>query len=123
MGRYYSGDIEGKFWFAVQSSNDADFFGSSGSLNHLDYYFNDSNLPDIKKGLAKCKKKLGKYDKLLTNFFKKHNGYNDEMLIKEFKITKEKVRDLLEWYARQELGEKILKCVEKNRVCSFEAEL
>ena len=25
MGRYYQGDIEGKFWFAVQSSNDADF--------------------------------------------------------------------------------------------------
>ena len=27
MGRYYTGDIEGKFWFAVQSSDDADFFG------------------------------------------------------------------------------------------------
>jgi len=27
MGRYYNGDIEGKFWFAVQSSDDADFFG------------------------------------------------------------------------------------------------
>lgn len=25
MGRYYNGDIEGKFWFGVQSSNDADF--------------------------------------------------------------------------------------------------
>ena len=23
MGRYYHGDIEGKFWFAVQSSQDA----------------------------------------------------------------------------------------------------
>ena len=22
MGRYYYGDIEGKFWFGVQSSND-----------------------------------------------------------------------------------------------------
>ncbi len=27
MGRYYSGDIEGKFWFAVQSSYAADRFG------------------------------------------------------------------------------------------------
>jgi hypothetical protein len=27
MGRHYYGDIEGKFWFAVQSSYDADFFG------------------------------------------------------------------------------------------------
>ena len=30
MGRYYNGDIEGKFWFAVQSSDDADFFGQQG---------------------------------------------------------------------------------------------
>ena len=27
MGRYYYGDIEGKFWFGVQSSADASFFG------------------------------------------------------------------------------------------------
>jgi hypothetical protein len=27
MGRYYHGDIEGKFMFGVQSSDDADFFG------------------------------------------------------------------------------------------------
>ena len=30
MGRYYRGDIEGKFWFAIQASNDADFFGCEG---------------------------------------------------------------------------------------------
>ena len=28
MGRYYSGDIEGKFWFGVQSSTDGEFFGA-----------------------------------------------------------------------------------------------
>ena len=27
MGRYYNGDIEGKFWVAVQPSNAADQFG------------------------------------------------------------------------------------------------
>ena len=27
MGRYYNGDINGKFWFAVQNSNCADRFG------------------------------------------------------------------------------------------------
>lgn len=27
MGRYYSGDINGKFWFGVQDSNAADRFG------------------------------------------------------------------------------------------------
>ena len=28
MGRYYSGDIEGKFWFAVQSSTSPERFGA-----------------------------------------------------------------------------------------------
>ena len=29
MGRYYTGDIEGKFWFGVQDSDDACHFGGS----------------------------------------------------------------------------------------------
>jgi hypothetical protein len=28
MGRYYSGDIGGKFWFAIQDSCDAEYFGN-----------------------------------------------------------------------------------------------
>ncbi len=35
MGRYYNGDIEGKFMFAVQSSDDADFFGVQGQEAYL----------------------------------------------------------------------------------------
>ena len=37
MGRYYDGDIEGKFWFAVQSSDDGEFFGAKDitELNHF----------------------------------------------------------------------------------------
>ena len=27
MGRYYDGDIEGKFWFGIQDTSDGDFFG------------------------------------------------------------------------------------------------
>ena len=34
MGRFYSGDIEGKFWFAVQDSVDAQHFG--GTMDYLD---------------------------------------------------------------------------------------
>ena len=32
MGRFYNGDIEGKFWFGVQESNDADHFGVEGQI-------------------------------------------------------------------------------------------
>lgn len=53
----------------------------------------------------------------LDKFFKENNGYNDEMLVKEFNL------DLLEWYARLGLGEKILKCVQEKGYCEFQAEL
>jgi hypothetical protein len=39
MGRYYTGDIEGKFMFGVQSSDDANFFGVEGESRSLDYYY------------------------------------------------------------------------------------
>ena len=37
MGRYYEGDIDGKFWFGVQSSSDADYFG----VDNINYYHPD----------------------------------------------------------------------------------
>ena len=51
MGRYYKGDIEGKFWFGVQSSADADFFGKEGAPNYLSYYFDEEDLTTIEIGL------------------------------------------------------------------------
>ena len=52
MGRYYQGDIEGKFWFGVQSSDDANNFGGSeievqdedGEVMELEYFFNKEDL-------------------------------------------------------------------------------
>ena len=124
MGRYYNGDIEGKFWFGVQSSTDADFFGVEGvEPNYRNYYFDKENLPDIEKGVKECKKELGKYKDMLDKFFDRENGYNDEMLVKELGVSEEKVRELLVWYARLELGEKILKCVKEQGSCDFDAEL
>ena len=49
MGRYYNGDIEGKFWFAVQSSDDADFFGVEGYSAYLNYYFDKDDMTTIDK--------------------------------------------------------------------------
>ena len=45
------------------------------------------------------------------DFIKEHDFYNDEELAKHLKLSKEKLRGYLEWLARLELGEKILKCV------------
>lgn len=124
MGRYYSGDIEGKFWFAVQSSDDADFFGVTGyQPEHLEYEFEEENIDDVKKGIARCYDKLGLKKEALDLFFEKHNGYNNEMLVEEKIVaTKEEAQELLRWYARLELGEKILASIKTNGHCYFDAE-
>ena len=135
MGRYYHGDIEGKFWFAVQSSTDADFFGVEGNARFLNYYFDTEDLPKIEEGIKKCKGYLGSLLETLNKFFDENNGYNNEMLVDYLnkahasenlpskKFTEQGVKHYLEWYARLDLGKEILACMEENGECSFEAEL
>ena len=126
MGRYYNGDIEGKFWFGVQSSDDGDFFGSKGEEPNtfLNYHFTkDEHLKDIKKGIKECEKELGTWKEKLDKFFKDNNGYNAKMIEDQLELKEEKSKELLEWYARLELGNQILECVMKQGECSFEAEL
>lgn len=138
MGRYYNGDIEGKFWFAVQSSDDADFFGARhAEPNVVNYDFSKDDLPSIRTGVVRCRGALGDYKAKLDAFFAeleaKHSGYDDRMLAdylglpydhdaSDFYANRD-VTELLEWYARLELGEKILTCVEATDECNFEAEL
>jgi hypothetical protein len=120
MGRYYNGDIEGKFWFGVQSSDDADFFGVSGAQSYLDYFYDKDDLPEVNLGINKCLEKLGENKEKLDKFFDEHDSYNDEMLEEE---GFENVSELLRWYARLLLGEKIRNCLVENGTCSFNAEL
>ena len=62
MGRYYSGDIEGKFWFGVQSSDDPDFFGGQTSEpSEIGYAFTTDDVPTIEQGLTECREELGEY--------------------------------------------------------------
>ena len=56
MGRYYSGDIEGKFWFGVQDSDDASFFGGEVvEPNYIQYPFDrERDMENVEKGLKTC---------------------------------------------------------------------
>lgn len=118
MGRYYNGDIGGKFWFALQNSNAADRFGVIGQQPEiLYYYFSEENLEEIENEIANIEKSLGDKIKIIDGFFEKHDGYNDEMLA-EIKIT---THDLSE-YADLGLGKQIRDCVKEYGSCSFEAE-
>lgn len=126
MGRYYEGDINGKFWFAVQSSTDAEFFGAEPmSPPYVDFYFHeDDHIDDIKNGIKTCEDKLGLFKAKLDEFFESHNGYNDKQLMEFLEIKDIGIlRTTLEWYARLRLGNKILACVLDQGDCEFRAEL
>lgn len=123
MGRYYSGDIEGKFWFAVQSSNAADRFGSIGyEPSYLEYYFNEEHLPKVQEELKKIEDVVSlEKIKKLDEFFNKVNGYNDHILEEHgiLSIWNEHKSD----YADYKLGKQIEKCLLENKECNFQAEL
>lgn len=123
MGRYYSGDIEGKFWVGVQDSNDADFFGVTGDFTEISYYFSDEDLPNVLEGIEQCNATLGDYKQKMADFFSKSNGYSDKQLAEQLGVSREKCMNLLMWYARLELGEKIAKCIQETGECGFSAEL
>ena len=138
MGRYYSGDIEGKFWFGVQSSADGTFFG--GKHDYIDsegevvedgddeeaceiyYHFDKEDLKEVHEKIQECLNALGEYHEKLEQFFEEHNGYNDDKLASYLEVSVEKTRQLLEWYARLGLGLKIENCISEKGECNFQAE-
>ena len=131
MGRYYSGDIEGKFWFGVQSSDDASNFGGSeemledeeGNEIALQYSFFKEDIPQIEEALKETEHDLGEYKQKIDDFFSKHDSYNDQMIVRETGIAPDRVKRVLELYARLNLGKKILDCVKEKGQCVFECEL
>lgn len=124
MGRYYSGDIEGKFWFGVQSSDDASFFGGEMyEPSEINYVFGKDDLEGVNEGIKTCKKELGKNKKKLDDFFSKNHMYNEASINEQTGISIGEVPSLLKWYARLELGIKIRDCIKKNGYCQFTAEL
>ena len=117
MGRYISGDIERKLWFAVQSSAAADRFGSKGEPPaYLEYYFDDDNLQEIKEEIEIIEQSIDV--KKMDEFFDSVDSYSQEDLDKR-EITH---RDLKE-YADLCLGRDIQKCIVDTGQCMFSAEL
>ena len=139
MGRYYSGDIEGKFWFGVQGSDDAIHFG--GTADYIDgegevvdedeqdeavemyFHFGQEDVESIKEGIQKCLDELGENHEKIEKFFDERDSYNDEILANALETSVPKTRSLLEHYARLGLGLKIENCVGENGECNFTAEL
>ena len=123
MGRYYNGDIEGKFWFAVQSSDAADRFGVTGvQPQELYYYFDRDNLDDVEAELKIIKKYLGKNLTKLVKYFKTNASYNDSDIAAYLNVSELYAKSILKHYADYELGMKIRKSILENGQCEFTAE-
>ena len=114
MGRYYNGDIEGKFMFAVQSSTSADRFGCTGNNNYVTYYFDKEHLPTIKEELESMEESFNKVDE----FFKDKDSWTTQQE-EEAGISKQEMSD----YADYRLGVQIRDCILENGYCNFDAEL
>lgn len=119
MGRYYYGDIEGKFWFALQSSDCANRFGKTGQVpNYLEYCFEIEDLPEVEAEIQRIEDKLGAFKEKIDKFFEVNNGWNEKLLA-DNGISK----DFLSEYADLLLGYQIRDAIKENGSCQFTAEL
>lgn len=123
MGRYYSGDIDGKFVFGIQDSNAADRFGVTGEHPYyLEYYFTEENIPQIESELRNIKEAFGKDFDSLYDIVENY-GYSQSRVVELFNIDDHQAQVYLSEIADYMLGEQILEKVKEQGYCSFDAEL
>ena len=120
MGRYYSGDIEGKFMFAVQSSNAPERFGAEENQNYIDYYIDGSQIDEVRKEVKQIETEHADQIKRIEKMFDKNKGYNDSTMEK-YGVTKLGMSE----YADLRLGRQILEYLEEcpDEGCRIHAEL
>lgn len=120
MGRYYSGDIEGKFWFGVQSSTvGEERFGCvEYNPDIIEYYADAEMLPTINEELKNIEDKMGDQLAKYEEFFGRVDSYNDKIMTDAGLDT-----ELLGEYADYKFGVKLRDCIVAEGSCHFTAEL
>ncbi len=129
MGRYYSGDIEGKFAFGVQSSKAADRFGVEGiPPDELYYYFSEDNLDSIVKELNRIEDSFSveKRNALLAYFdlytLENIAPMSFDAYLEKGGVERLNTNEVVE-YVDYRLGKEILQCIRETGECHFTAEL
>ena len=95
MGRYYNGDIEGKFMFAVQPSNAGERFGAEDVTSYIDYYVSRDKYDNIVKELNDIEK-TGAVKRVQDMFAKCEHGYNNKIM-EENGVSKEDIAEYADW--------------------------
>lgn len=120
MGRYYSGNIEGKFWFGIQSSDAANRFGVIGKPpDYLEYFFDTEDLKNVESEIKNIEEKLKDKLPILDEFYDVMSMDKPELEI----IVKQMDDNIISDYADLVLGRKIRDCIKTNGDCYFDAEL
>ena len=128
MGRYYSGDIDGKFAFGIQNSDAADRFGVIGQIpEYLQYNYTEDDLEELQKELKNIEDAFGGHKPALKIYFDLYKIEDDAPLsftsyIKEGGLP-ELTKEQLSEYYDYALGRKILDCIQETGSCTFDAEL
>ena len=131
MGRNYWGDIEGKFWFGIQSSDDPSYFkepcsieeDEDGDETSLVYSFDETDIEAIEEVVGEIINELGDSKEKLDKFLDLRDSSGDDLISKETGILASDMKSILTLYARMKLGNQILDCIKKNGQCIFECEL
>lgn len=120
MGRYYTGDIDGKFMFAIQSSDAHERFGAVEEESYyVPYVVFRHSYAEICAELDSIKQK-GHVDKV-DKMFNENIGYNKDVL-KKYNISE---HDLSEW-ADYQIGLELKEFFDDNPnldECRFQAEI
>ncbi len=114
MGRYYDGDIEGKFWFGLQSSTAPERFCATEVAEQvIEYYIDRDDLPEIKKEIEniendpEVQKIINLFKEVKEEDSKSFFSFSEEN-IKKHALTRKAMED----YADLLLGKKILDYLE-----------
>ena len=122
MGRYYSGDVEGKWAFGVQCSTTPDKFGAVEHEPYMiEYTFYRHNLDFAKNKMKELEAGLGGNLQKIIDFFSVNNGYHDAKLI-EAGIDPQDLGAYFDWC----FGKQVLDFFEANPdedECNIDSEL
>ena len=94
MGRYYYGDIQGKFMFAVQPSNAGERFGAQEEESTIPYFVHRDFYDRIVEELESIEKS-GSVDRV-NKMFADEMGYDDDTL-KEYGVSKDDLKEFADY--------------------------
>ena len=127
MGRYYSGDINGKFMFGVQPSNAPERFGCRDDNATTIHYSIDKDDIDIcKNELDNIKNNVKElFDIDIDEIHKKYYEEKDQFELSKYMNDKaKKLKDTFySEFADYLLGMKIYNCLLENGECVFDADI